>query len=58
MSRVKDKFWNFDLLQTGVWFDETDNQHKSTVKRFDISDRFAAHLAETGHLIKRDGLLS
>ena len=40
--------------ETGVWFDERENQHKFAVKGCDISNSFAAHIVETGHSIKWD----
>ena len=48
----------FYIGETGVWFDERENQHKSAVKRCDISNSFAAHIAEAGHSIKWIILLS
>ena len=46
--------WQIFIGETGVWFDKRENQHKSAVKRCDISNSFAAHIAETGHSIKWD----
>ena len=39
----------FYIGETGVWFDERENQHKYAVKKYDSSNSFAAHIAETGH---------
>ena len=46
--------WPIYIGETGVWFDERESQHKYAVKRCDISNSFAAHIAETGHSIKWD----
>ena len=52
--KIPCKCGRFYIGETGVWFDEREDQHKAAVKRKDITNSLAAHIAQTGHSIKWD----
>ena len=41
----------FYIGETGIWFDERENQHKYAVKKCDISNSFAAQVTQLNGMI-------